>query len=329
MTDIVKYEQANALMSLQDVMTLGTVLVKSGYFDGVKDQAQAVVKILYGQELGIGPIAAMRSVYIVNGKPSLDAGLISSLIKRSGRYDYRVAKLDDEGCELQFFEHGKPIGLSTYTRKDAQQAGAFEGKNSYNYKKHPRNMYFARAITNGARWYTADIFSGPIYTPDELDNAPIDVTPQQPAPRPMAPAVAQPVRPPRPDHDADGEVIDGAATASGPVQGEPKAKYDTSGGFHLNLKVDGKNYLIKNASPDLAFLEAGDEVTIISHPETISGKSYNVVEKIIGPKNADDMTAWEERAAAAHEPEEPILSDAVDVSDGAAFLPVEDLPAHL
>jgi hypothetical protein len=32
-------------------------------------------------------------------------------------------------------------------------------------------MYFARAMSNGAKWYTPDVFSGPIYTPDELNAA--------------------------------------------------------------------------------------------------------------------------------------------------------------
>lgn len=319
MTDLVKYEQPQALMTLQDVMTLGNVLVKSGYFDGVKDQAQAVVKILYGQELGIGPIAAMRSVYIVNGKPSLDAGLISSLIKRSGRYDYRVVKHDDEGCELQFFEGGKPVGTSTYTRKDAQQAGAFDGKNSYNYKKYPRNMYFARAITNGARWYCADIFSGPIYTRDELeDAAPIDVTPQAPA------------RPARPAADPQtGEVIDAAPEQeeapafAGPVQAEPRAKYDDAGNLHLNFKVNGVNFLYRNAPPEIAYLEKGDTVTLTFHPEQIAGKSYNLVDSLAGQKNADGYTAWEERAAQAE------AANADEPEPVAAGMPEGDLPAHL
>jgi hypothetical protein len=30
-------------------------------------------------------------------------------------------------------------------------------------------MLFSRAMSNGARWYTPDLFTGPIYTPEELD----------------------------------------------------------------------------------------------------------------------------------------------------------------
>ena len=35
--------------------------------------------------------------------------------------------------------------------------------------KFARNMLFARAISNGARWYCPDLFSGnPVYVPEEL-----------------------------------------------------------------------------------------------------------------------------------------------------------------
>jgi hypothetical protein len=53
---------------------------------------------------------------------------------------------------------------STFTIQDAQQAGLASG----NYKTFPRNMLFARALTNGARWFCPEVFNGPIYTPDEL-----------------------------------------------------------------------------------------------------------------------------------------------------------------
>ncbi|RDT44717.1 hypothetical protein DXF87_27490, partial [Enterobacter roggenkampii] len=34
--------------------------------------------------------------------------------------------------------------------------------------KFPKNMLFARAMSNGVKWFTPDVFSGPVYTPEEL-----------------------------------------------------------------------------------------------------------------------------------------------------------------
>lgn len=152
-----------------DIMTLGNVLAKSGYFQDARDAAQVIVKILAGRELGIGPIAAMSGVYIVNGKPALSANLMASAIKRSNKYDYRIREHSNESCMIEFFERGESVGTSQFTLNDAQTAGATTGKNQHTWRAYPRNMLFARALSNGARWYCPDIFGGPIYTPEELD----------------------------------------------------------------------------------------------------------------------------------------------------------------
>jgi hypothetical protein len=117
----------------------------------------------------IGGIAAMTGIYIVKGRVTLSAHLMASLIKRSGRYDYRIKQLDSEACILTFLDRGKPIGESAFTRKDAESAGLW-GKTEP-WRQFPRNMLFARAMSNGARWHCADIFAGPLYTPEELGAA--------------------------------------------------------------------------------------------------------------------------------------------------------------
>jgi len=148
-----------------DVMTLGKMLSQSGYFQDAKEAAQAAVKVLAGQELGFGPIASMTGIFIVKGKVTLSANLVGAAIKRAAHYDYQVKRLDNTGCELAFYEQGKILGTSLFEEKDAKQAG-LSGQD--NWKKYPRNMYFARAMSNGAKWYCPDVFGGPIYTPDEL-----------------------------------------------------------------------------------------------------------------------------------------------------------------
>lgn len=160
-----------------DVMTLGTTLAKSGYFTDVKDAAQAVVKVLCGRELGIGDIAAMTGIYIVKGRVTMSANLMASLIKRSGKYNYRVTRMENDGVTIVFYEGKDEIGTSSFTADDAKAAGLWNSSDPW--KKTPRNMLFARAMSNGAKWFCPDIFSGPVYTPDELgDSSVIDVTPE-------------------------------------------------------------------------------------------------------------------------------------------------------
>ena len=161
---------------VQDMTTneLGTVLAKSGYFQDAREASQAIVKVLAGRELGLGPIASMSGVYIVKGRPALSANLLAGCLKRSGKYNYRVlTPMADRAkvCEIAFFERAgekwEEIGRSVFSLEDARRAG------TQNMDKFPANMLFARAITNGIRWYAPDIFAGGVYTPEEL-GAPVN-----------------------------------------------------------------------------------------------------------------------------------------------------------
>ena len=138
-------------------------MVASGYFSDAKDIAQAVVKVMAGAELGLPPFASMTGIHVIKGKPTLGANLIASLIKSSGRYNYRVTEHTDDICKIAFYENGEKVGESVFSSQDAQRAGV------QNMQKFPKNMLFARAISNGARWHCPDIFSGAaVYTAEEL-----------------------------------------------------------------------------------------------------------------------------------------------------------------
>jgi hypothetical protein len=188
------------IQTVDDLGQLGQIFVKSGFFADTRDAAQAIVKVMAGQELGFAPIASMTGVYIVKGKVSLSANLIAAAIKRSGRYNFRVRKHDATVCEVEFFECDKlgnkeSIGFSSFSIEEARAAKLTD---SATWKSFPRNMLYARAISNGAKWHCPDVFGGPIYTPDELGatvdgetGEMIDVTPSAvavpatPAPAPQ------------------------------------------------------------------------------------------------------------------------------------------------
>jgi hypothetical protein len=158
-----------AIRTIDDLGRLSNMLAKSGFFADAREAAQCGVKVLCGLELGFPTIASMCGVHIVNGKPTLGAHLMAAAIKRSGKYDYKITRHDNDGCTLVFYENGEVVGESTFTKDDARTAGALDGKNAHSWKKFPRNMMFARAMSNGVRWFCPDIFTGAVYTPDEMD----------------------------------------------------------------------------------------------------------------------------------------------------------------
>jgi hypothetical protein len=152
-------------------MVLAEVLSNSGYFADAKDAAKAAVKILAGREIGIGPVTAMFEIDIIEGSPSYSANLQAALVKNSRRYDWKLVELTHERCEIRFFQDGEPlVPTSVFTLDDAKTAGLM--RPGSNWFKYPRNMLFARAMTNGVAWHCPDVASGMrLYDPDELGQA--------------------------------------------------------------------------------------------------------------------------------------------------------------
>lgn len=193
------------MLSAKEALGIGEIFVKSRFFNDTQEAAQAAVKILAGRELGIGPFAAMTGIYIVKGRVTLSANLMASRIKASGKYDYRLVTSTATECVIEYLQKNgdgwASIGTSRFTMKDAVDAQVANGDN---WKKYPRNMLFARAMSNGFKWFTPDLASGaPVFTPEEM-------------------GVREGVNP------ETGEVIEGESTtvdASAPEpQGEPSAE---------------------------------------------------------------------------------------------------------
>jgi hypothetical protein len=154
-----------------EIMVIGKVLQASGYFRDVRDQAQAVTKILFGRELGFSPIVSMGGIHIIEGKPALSSNLMATLIKRSGKYDYRVKEWTDGGCVLTFREKNESgkfedVGESSFTIEDGRRAGVVKPGGSW--AKYPKAMTFARALSQGLRTYCPDVSAAPIYNPEEM-----------------------------------------------------------------------------------------------------------------------------------------------------------------
>lgn len=162
---IVKQSQ---ISSIDDLGRVAKMLAISNYFDakGNSEQsiAQIATKILAGQEMGYGPFASVQGIHVIQGRPTLSANIMAAAVKAHPKYDYRVRKMSDTEVVIEFFEGGESIGTSSFTTEDAKKA------KTKNLDAFPRNMLFARAMSNGVRWYCPDVFNGnTVYTPEEFD----------------------------------------------------------------------------------------------------------------------------------------------------------------
>ena len=149
---------------LDDLARMAKALCDSGYWDDLKSAQQAFAKLLFGRDLGLGPSQSLTDIHFIKGKVELSANAQAALLQKHPDYDYRVNELTNEVCSITVLKHGEPIGTSTFTMDDAKNA-----KLSGNvWSSYPRNMLFARCLTNAVAWYAPETTATRTFSPGEI-----------------------------------------------------------------------------------------------------------------------------------------------------------------
>lgn len=142
-------------------------LAKSGLLP--KDFREHPENVLYayemGELLGLHPMAAITGIHVIEGKPSISAGLISALVRRAG-HRIRVQG-DSEKARCQITRSDDPgfTYTAVWDMTRAKQAGLL-GKT--NWQRYPAAMLKARAVSECARDACQEVLLGIRYTPDEM-----------------------------------------------------------------------------------------------------------------------------------------------------------------
>ena len=182
-------------------------------------EARAMAKVIAGHAYGFDPILSLRLFDVINGKLQPTSECVSVLIKRSGKYNYKVVTWTATECDLLFVGKAsdgtwKPLGHSIFTIADAKTAGYLAGPNKNNWEKIPRNMLLARAITNGKRLFCADVMDAAGYFGQDGNQ----VTESALAPDDLE-YQAQPAELPENTVTVVGEVVDAVPTLDEPIEG--------------------------------------------------------------------------------------------------------------
>ena len=132
-------------------------------FRGKPESVYAAV--LYGEELGLGPMQSLTQIHVIEGKPSLaPEGMRGLVLKAGHRIDVKQATNDKVVLYGKRADSGSEATVE-WTMKDAQLAG-LAGRGAW--KTYPRAMLMARATSELCRMLFADIIAGLSYTPEEV-----------------------------------------------------------------------------------------------------------------------------------------------------------------
>lgn len=127
--------------------------------------------ILSGHEVGLPPMAAVRSIDVIQGTPAMRAVAMRALLQSKG---HRIRVVE------QTTTRAKVIGWRTdESREDAQESVwtidrakrlGLTGKD--NWVKQPEAMLVARATAECCRLVASDVLLGLAYAVEELDDEP-------------------------------------------------------------------------------------------------------------------------------------------------------------
>ena len=150
---------------------------------GVASPQEALARMVAGRELGLSMMQSLRGVYLVEGRPSLDASLMQAIAEQQTECEYfECVESTDRVATYVTKKRGRPEQRYSFSIEDAQRAGLLDrGKDpsKNNWNKHPRDMLRARAKSGLARMaYPGALFG--MYSREELADGDTIVIHQEP-----------------------------------------------------------------------------------------------------------------------------------------------------
>ena len=129
--------------------------------------------ILYGDEIGIGPMMALAKVDIVKGRPAPKAELARALALAAG-HQIEVRESTNTRVTVAGRRSGSEFWQTvTWTMDDVKKAGIVNQA----YAKYPRQMLLARASAELVRAMCPDVLGGITRFSEEYDDTDPDTGP--------------------------------------------------------------------------------------------------------------------------------------------------------
>lgn len=141
-------------------------LLKSGFLPShIKTAQQAFAISEMGKAIGLAPIVALNTIYVIGGKPTVNPAMMLALAKSKGLVeDQKIERFADKVSFTVLRKGNKTPHVEVFGKEDAMRLG-LAGKD--NYKKQPMVMYAWRAISAAMRLVFPDVIYG-LYTPEEM-----------------------------------------------------------------------------------------------------------------------------------------------------------------
>ena len=144
-------KQGVELTTLEDAFRFATAVSKSGFAPkGVETPEAILIAVQFGAELGLTPMAALQSLAIINGRPSIYGDAALALVRSSGYLESYTQSTTGEGdnqkARVEVKRKGEQPIVAEFSVADAKKAGLWG-------KAGPWTQYASRMLMWRARGF--------------------------------------------------------------------------------------------------------------------------------------------------------------------------------
>lgn len=154
-------------------------IAKTSFAGQLRDKPEEITAvILAGNELGLKPMAALKSIDIIQGTPALRAHAMRALVLAAS-HEIELIESSPENCLMR----GRRKGAERWQEVEwtIQRASQMKLAEKPEWKKQPQTMLVARATGEICRLIAADVLHGMPYAAEELEGtAHAEIVPGKP-----------------------------------------------------------------------------------------------------------------------------------------------------
>lgn len=195
-TAIAKRETANwTPANFSQARELSEMVAQSGFApEDYRGKPQdCLMAMMAGNEVGLGPMASLQNIAVINGRPSIWGDAALALVKSSADFEWIKEWIDDESqtayCKVK--RRGEDPVVRSFSWEDAKRAGLAGKKGPW--QTYPKRMMQMRARSWAIRDVWPHVLKG-LSIAEEASDVPKkerDVSPTNTAPAAESPAESE------------------------------------------------------------------------------------------------------------------------------------------
>lgn len=167
------------LRGFDDAWRLATIMASSGMVPKAYDRKPeaVMVAVQFGAELGLGPMAAVQNIAVINGAPSVWGPAIMALCQAHPMFVSAGQNWDADAEVATVWMERKGMGRveRTFSMEEARriEVKTFDGiiklADKDTYRNYPADMCLARALGRVAKFLFADAMKGLQIAQEQID----------------------------------------------------------------------------------------------------------------------------------------------------------------